>query len=476
MAYIEFKNITKAYGTCISCHGVSLKIQKGQIHSIIGENGAGKSTLMKLLGGITPPSSGDMFLNSQPYKPESAQDAFKNKIAFIHQHFVLADQLTALDNIVLSATSDRFSLGLRNDAEIKQKAQNILQQFNWKINLDKPVKQLSVGEQQRLEILKALMQEPDIIIFDEPTAVLTPQESEELMLFLLQLKKQNKTIILISHKLNEIKSVSDQISILRQGALIDSKPATELSLETMAELMIGRQVVKSNSVQRSEVQEALCPIPHTNLTLNKSEIFGVAGIEGNGQSELIAALLKEFKFKKLTFGDITEDRIKLSVFEEMDLCDHMLMKHQKSFVKGGLIHKSRLQRATEDVVKKWDVRPPEIKKPLSEFSGGNQQKFVVGRELWHKPDVLLAAHPTRGVDLGAQEQIHKAFLNYSEDKKTVVLISSDLNEVLYLSDRFVILNKNKIYGPFTKSQLSEQQIGLIMAAESNPDTEIAGGL
>jgi simple sugar transport system ATP-binding protein len=476
VAYIEFRNITKSFGDCVACHDVSISIAKSEIHSIIGENGAGKSTLMKLLGGIDPVTSGDLFLNQKVYKPESAQDAFKNKIAFIHQHFVLAEQLSGLENILLSYSSSRFSLMTKNSSEVLTAANQILTRFNWKIDLNKPVSRLSVGEQQRLEILKALLQEPDIIIFDEPTAVLTPQESEELMQFILQLKKENKTIILISHKLNEIKSVSDSISVLRHGRLVQSKPAQELSIEQMAELMIGRQVVKSTALERPPQREAMLSVPNTSISLLKSEIFGVAGIEGNGQSLLISRLLQEMTKLNIKYGDITEDRIKLSVFEGMNLWEHMLLKHKNEFLSKGLIFESRLKKVTEDLVNSWDVRPPDIDKPLSEFSGGNQQKFVVGRELWNQPQVLLAAHPTRGVDLGAQEHIHKSLLEFSKHKKAVVLVSSDLNEVLYLSDRFVILNKNKIYGPFNRGELNEQQIGLIMAADNNEGIKLAGEL
>lgn len=474
MAYIEFRNITKNFGDFVACHGVSISIEKSEIHSIIGENGAGKSTLMKLLGGIESVTSGELFLNGHIYSPESAQDAFKNKIAFIHQHFVLAEQLTGLDNLLLSYSSSRFSLKIKNSSEVRTAAEKILNRFNWKINLNKPVSQLSIGEQQRLEILKALLQEPDIIIFDEPTAVLTPQESDELMQFILQLKRENKTIILISHKLNEIKAVSDAVSVLRLGRLIQSKPASQLSIENMAELMIGRQVVKSSTITRESQRDVIFKIPNTNISLLKSEILGVAGIEGNGQSQLIACLLKEMKQRNIKHGDITEDRIKLSVFEDMNLCEHMLLKHKNEFLKNGLIFESRLQKVTEDIVKNWDVRPADIYKPLSEFSGGNQQKFVVGRELWSQPQALLAAHPTRGVDLGAQENIHKSLLEFSKQNNTVVLVSSDLNEVLYLSDRYVILNKNKIYGPFNRGELNEQQIGLIMAADNNESVRLAG--
>lgn len=466
MHYIEFRNITKAYGEFTACRNISLTIKKSTVHSIIGENGAGKSTLVKLLGGIESVTNGQMLLNGAVYSPDSAQDAFKNRIAFIHQHFVLADQLTALDNLVLSASSSQFSLKFKNSTNILAKAQFLLKRFGWNISLYQLVKHLSVGEQQRLEILKALMQEPDIIIFDEPTAVLTPQESEDLLKFIVQLKNEGKTIILISHKLNEIKSVSDEISILRQGQLISTHACGELSLEQMAELMIGRRIIKNNTVIRPPIQDVLLQIPDTKINLKKFEIFGVAGIEGNGQSDLIATLLNEFKKNNLTYGDITEDRIKLSVFDEFNLSEHMLLKHKNYFIKQGLVDQATLDSATKQLVQQWDVRPPDVSKSLTDFSGGNQQKFVVGREAWGNPDVLLAAHPTRGVDLGAQEKIHNSLLEYSTRNKTVVLVSSDLDEVLFLSDRYIILNKNKIYGPFSKNELNEKEIGIYMAGHT----------
>ena len=463
MSGIEFRNITKVFGQFTACDDVSLSIRTGTIHSIIGENGAGKSTLVKLLGGIEDVTKGQLFLNGKLYDPASAQDAFKNGIAFIHQHFVLASQLTALDNLILSSTADQNCLKKKDVGTVFAQATALLKRFGWNIPLRELAGRLSVGEQQRLEILKALMQNPEIIIFDEPTAVLTPQESEELINFILQLKNEGKTIILISHKLNEIKNVSDYISVLRQGRMIASHAKQELSVDQMAELMIGRRVIKNNSVVRAAIPKPLPEFKLSGLRLNKSEIFGVAGIEGNGQSALIKNLLADFSEAGLSFGDITEDRIQLSIFEELDLNEHMLLKHKTSFIRNGLIDSKALSSATRELVEKWDVRPRQPTKKLMEFSGGNQQKFVVGREMWANPAILLAAHPTRGVDLGAQEKIHNALLDFSKNEKTVVLVSSDLDEILFLSDRYIILNKGKAFGPFKKDQLSELEMGLYMA-------------
>ena len=374
--------------------------------------------------------------------------------------------MTALDNLVLSATSYKRPLAGKNQKSVHQAAEILLKKFGWHIPLGQVVSRLSVGEQQRLEIVKALMQNPDIIIFDEPTAVLTPQESEDLLKFILHLKTEGKTVILISHKLNEIKRVADAVSVLRQGRMISSRAGAELSPDEMAEMMIGRRVVKNNSVVRSSKKESQCRLEATGIELHKSEIFGVAGVEGNGQSQLIAELLQILKRKNLPYGDITEDRIHLSVFEGLNLKEHMLLKYKRQFTNNYLIDEKGLANATLSLVEEWDVRPRDVNKSLSEFSGGNQQKFVVGRELWSEPDVLLAAHPTRGVDLGAQEKIHNALLTYSQKNKTVVLVSSDLDEVLFLADRFIIMSKNKIHGPFKKDQLSETEIGLYMAGHA----------
>lgn len=276
---------------------------------------------------------------------------------------------------------------------------------------------------------------------------------------------------------NEIHFVADNITVLRQGRLVSTQRKDDTSIEQMAELMIGRRISKPKL--DTGLASGLMPfnIPNTEINLKKSEIFGVIGIEGNGQNELIALLIKKFIEHNLTYGDITEDRIKLSVFNGLDLREHILLKHKNIFTQNGVINSDSLTSAAKKMVVDWDVRPQDIYKPLSDFSGGNQQKFVVARELLDQPDILLAAHPTRGVDLGAQEKIHGSLLNYAKNSKCVVLVSSDLDEALYLADRFIILNKKKIFGPFSKNQLSEQEIGLYMAGNSlNDSSEIAGEL
>jgi simple sugar transport system ATP-binding protein len=465
MSFIEFKDISKAFQNFFACEDISLNIEEASIHSIVGENGAGKSTLMKILGGLVIPTKGNMRLKGAAYTPKSALDAYKNKIAFIHQHFVLGRQMTAFENILLSRTSQSGVLKGIPKQQIRTQVESLLKKFNWSIQLDEKVENISVGEQQRLEILKALLLEPDILIFDEPTAVLTPQESDDLLDFILQLKAEKKTVILISHKLNEIKKVSDTISIMRAGRMIQTTKASLMSLDQIAETMIGRKSQKSlNTHSNSVVKDRLFEV--SNIQVLKSEIFGIAGIEGNGQTDFIQKVIQLCKKNKLSYGDITEDRIPLSVFQNTSLTDHVILKHYLHLTKNGLIQKEKAVQMTQEIIKSYDVRPGRPEQSLHELSGGNQQKFIVGRELFHEPEVLMAAHPTRGVDLGAQEMIHQALIQFSQKNKTVFLVSSDLDEILNLSNRFIILYRQKIFGPFAQNSLNELQIGQYMTGQN----------
>lgn len=453
---IEFQNISKNYGTCVSLDQVHFTILKNQIHAVIGENGAGKSTLMKVLTGIVQPSSGNMVLRGKPYKPESAQDSFREKIGFVHQHFQLADELTGWNHLELVARTQNIEkkhlLDLVRDKQAK---------FNWQLPLDKKIKAYSIGEQQRLEILRVLILEPEIIIFDEPTAVLSPDEIEDFLNFMLDLKKQGHTLILISHKLNEIKKVADQVTILCRGQLIASSLASQFTIEQMAEKMIGRkqQALVQVTVNQSRANHDLSLL---GVKLYKNEILGVAGVDGNGQDDFIYKLRQNIDLLKLKFGDISEDRYRYSIYPKQDLIENFLIRHRDTFTQMGLVKKTKVRREVEKIISDWDVRPADSEMLMGSFSGGNQQKFVIGRELWHNPDVILAAHPSRGVDIGAQEKIHQALLDQKKNHRSVVLLSSDLDEVLKLSDRFVILFKGAIRGPYLKGSLNSSQISQIM--------------
>jgi len=459
MSLIEFNQITKKFGQTFALNEVTLAIQKNTIHSIIGENGAGKSTLVKILVGIESATSGSLKLRGQSYQPKSALDAFQNKIGLVHQHFQLADELTGWDHLKLVVSNQKIKF-----EELQNKTAQILKQFGWVFNLNERIKTYSVGEQQRLEILRVLILEPEIIIFDEPTAVLSPDEIQEFLDFMLKLKDNGHTLLLISHKLAEIKKVSDEVTILCRGQLVETAQNKDLTIEMMAEKMIGRKQKQLDHKDESSKSNHLNKkmIKRLNLELHSSEILGVAGVEGNGQSDFIRNLLAEVESLGMTTADIAEDRYRFSIYPQQSLVQNFLIRHRKHFSRLGLLRQADVKSIVNQIILKWDVRPNHPEMLLGDFSGGNQQKYVIGRELWHNPEFILAAHPSRGVDIGAQEQIHQALIDEASRGKYVVLLSSDLDEVLKLSHRFVILFKGQIFGPFLKNQLSPTQISQIM--------------
>jgi simple sugar transport system ATP-binding protein len=453
---IEFNNISKVYGDCVSLDQVQFSILPNQIHAIIGENGAGKSTLMKVLAGIVTPTTGTMALRGQTYEPQSAQDSFREKIGFVHQHFQLADELTGWDHLELVFRTQKMNRKMLADLVKEKQAK-----FKWSLPLDKKIKAYSIGEQQRLEILRVLILDPEIIIFDEPTAVLSPDEIEDFLNFMIDLKKQGHTLILISHKLNEIKKVADHVTILCRGKTIASDRGENFTVEQMAEKMIGRKQQPLKLEAAPETGQVY-NLSLLGLKLHNNEILGVAGVDGNGQEDFIFKLRQNIGQLKLKFGDISEDRYRYSIYPQQDLVQNFLIRHRSYFARYGIVSKSSVRKEVDKIIQEWDVRPAESHKIMGSLSGGNQQKFVIGRELWHSPDVILAAHPSRGVDIGAQEKIHQALLDQKKNDRPVVLLSSDLDEVLKLSDRFVILYKGTIKGPFIKGSLDNSQISQIM--------------
>ncbi len=457
MANIEFININRTCGPIDNqtraLADVNLKITHGTVHSIIGENGAGKSSLMKVLAGLYIPDTGSMKIDGQPYKPTQAQDAFAQKIALVHQHFQLAEDLTGWEHIRLIA----YSSGV---TDYKSVTDEIIKNFNWKIELQNKIKTYNVADQQKLEILKVLILKPEIIIFDEPTAVLSPQEVEEFLAFLLTLKAEGKTVILISHKLHEINRVSDHVTILRKGQIVSELTKDQISISKMAELMIGRppvQTVKTSLSHQSGINYQSLGFP-----LLKSEILGIYGIEGNGQAELIQDFIRETKNKKLNLADITEDRFRFGLFKKLNSLDHFLIKNKKDFYRFGFPLVKKAKTALNQLMQDWNVHPKDISMPMERFSGGNQQKFVIGKELYNKPDIILAAHPTRGVDIGAQEIIYQKFFHELERGVSILLVTADFDELIKISDRIAIIYKGQLHGPYKNGELTSAEISLIM--------------
>jgi ABC-type uncharacterized transport system ATPase subunit len=457
MAHIEFININRTCGPVDNqtraLADVNLKITLGTVHSIIGENGAGKSSLMKVLAGLYIPDTGSMKIDGKLYKPAQAQDAFAQKIALVHQHFQLAEDLTGWEHIRLIA----YSSGV---TDYRLVTAEIIKNFNWNIELQNKIKDYNVADQQKLEILKVLILKPEIIIFDEPTAVLSPQEVEEFLTFILTLKAEGKTVILISHKLHEINHVSDHVTILRKGQIVSELTKDQISISKMAELMIGRapvQTIKSNVSRETGIH-----YQSLGFSLLKSEILGIYGIEGNGQAELIQDFIRETQKKKLKLADITEDRFRFGIFKKLNSMDHFLIKNKKEFYRFGFPLMKKAKEALNQVMQDWNVQPRDIHMPMERFSGGNQQKFVIGKELYDKPDIILAAHPTRGVDIGAQEIIYQKFFNELKRGTSILLVTADFDELIKISDRIAIIYKGKIHGPYKNGELTSAEISLIM--------------
>ncbi|MFP5518894.1 MAG: ABC transporter ATP-binding protein [Bdellovibrionia bacterium] len=469
---VEFKNVSKNFGAKKVLTDINLKISPGTIHGLIGENGAGKSTAMNLLFGLFPPSSGQIFINDQPVTLNSPIDSLKYKIGMVHQHFMLAEDLTALENIILHAENAK-ALTLIEEKRWQAELEQLIKNYGFELDLQKKVSDLSVGEQQRLEILKVLHREPEFIILDEPTAVLTPQETVEFFNNLRRLKAEGKTILIITHKLKEILEITDEVSVLRGGKISASFKTSQATVENLAEAMIGKklEVLANTEILFSQID----PTPLVDnsvsssfaLKVHRGEIVGVAGCEGNGQSELIQELLSLKKQSSFNWGVFPEDRLRFGVLADRPLTDNFMLGREFQFKKYGLfIDQERLLQATQQALNNYNVTPADPTATLGKLSGGNQQKFVIARELSSHPEFILAAHPTRGVDVGAVEFIHQQLQQAKKSGAGLLLISSDLDELMQLSDRILVLYKGKFLKEFSKKEFNEQSLGMAMGGVS----------
>lgn len=479
---IEFKNIRKTFGHVVANDDVSFRIAAGSIHGIVGENGAGKSTAMNILFGIHRPDAGTIKVFNSEVQFKSPLEAMKTKVGMVHQHFMLAENLSALDNLLLQQNSKPWSFLKRR--KFKAEVEALARKNNFDLDFEKPVSDLSVGEQQRIEILKVLLQDSDILIFDEPTAVLTPPEIESLFQSLRQLRDQGKTILIISHKLKEMLSLTDEITVFRSGRVVHHFATRETSEAEVAEAMIGKKILTSYSknpvdsqakilleINNLESSTAGANLSIENLKLRAGEILGIAGVEGNGQNQLIESLINAYLWKKdpsIHFNGslqaFPEDRLRFGLLPEQSAEENYLLgqHHNAEFIQKGFIKKAVLRNSTHEAMRKYDVRPLDTKIAIKNFSGGNQQKLVVAKALEQKPDLLLAAHPTRGVDIGAISFIHSQILNACEKGAGVLLISSELDELMNLSDRILVMYKGKIIANFDRSDFSELAIGKAM--------------
>lgn len=493
---IEFSNVGKKFGTVWANKDISFSIQKNTIHALIGENGAGKSTIMKILFGMYAPDEGSIKLGQTQVLFRSPIDAMKYKIGMVHQHFMLSPAHTALENVLLVDPTQRPFEPFFNKQKI-EKIKSTAQLYKFEIPWDTPVKFLGVSTQQKIEILKLLCLDNQILIFDEPTAVLTPAEIDELLHQLVELKNQGKTVILITHKLKEVKRVADVITIFRKGRVVGTFPSRDLNETDMAQKMVGKPVSfekrpfqifpeKTELLKLSDVKfESDNKEFNFDFQLGRGEILGIAGIEGHGQEKLIPFILNPQKFRysgaisilgrdgrslgangarQLSIGIFPEDRLRLGSLADLSAYKNFILGYQRSskWHSKGILSWSRIKSLAQSSFEKFRVEPNSVDLDFRSFSGGNQQKMVVARELFHDPDLVIASHPTRGVDIGAIELIHEQLIQAQESGKGVLLISSELDELTKLSDRLLVVRNGKIVKEFSRTQFDEKEIGCWM--------------
>ena len=496
---IEMLHITKEFPGIKANDDVTLQLRKGEIHALLGENGAGKSTLMSVLFGLYQPEKGVIKKNGQEVKINNPNDANALGIGMVHQHFKLVECFTVLDNIILGVEDTRHGF-LRKDAA-RKKVMDLSEKYGLRVDPDALVSDISVGMQQRVEILKMLYRDNDILIFDEPTAVLTPQEIEELMEIMRGFKEEGKSILFITHKLNEIMAVADRCTVLQKGRGIGTVEIAKTTKEELSRMMVGRDVEfavekKPCELGRTilEVDNLVVPskvhknnaVKNVTFTVRAGEIVCVAGIEGNGQSELIYGLTG---LEKVTGGsirlngkDITnatirerskdgmshipEDRHKHGLVLDYTLADNMVLQRywQPQFQNHGFIKKGEVLSYAERLIEQYDVRSGQGPQTIARsMSGGNQQKAIIAREVDKDPDLLVAVQPTRGLDVGAIEYIHKQIVAERDKGKAVLLVSLELDEVMNLSDRILVMYEGEIVGEFDPHKTTVEELGLYMA-------------
>ena len=493
---VEMKNIVKSFGEVHAVKDGQFNLIKGEIHSLIGENGAGKSTMMKLLYGMYPIDSGEIIVKGQSMGKLDPKLAIQHGIGMVHQEFMLVNDLTVLENVILGFEPKK---GLQIDFDkARKEIQHFIDQYNMEIQLDKKVSQISVGEAQRVEIIKTLMRGADIIILDEPTAVLTPQETRKLFEILNNLKKEQKSLVFISHKLNEVMEISDRISVMRQGLHMGVISKEETSPLDLTKKMIGREVFlhidktyEKAGKRILDVQDVWIPsqkesskIRGLSLHVNEGEIVGIAGIDGNGQSELIEAItglrpvekghifldgkeitnLSPKKVREVGLAHIPEDRNTRGLNRTMSIEENLVAVEvdKAPFSRGMVMNTAAMDRHSEEMVKRFDIRPTDYKLPTSSLSGGNAQKVVVAREVSMNKKLLVAAQPTRGVDIGAIESIQKTLEEAKKNGAGVLLVSTELEEITSLSDRIIVIHEGTITGELSAGEANENNLGLLM--------------
>ncbi|WP_242861772.1 ABC transporter ATP-binding protein [Bittarella massiliensis (ex Durand et al. 2017)] len=502
---IEMTHITKQYPLVLAVDDVSFRVRRGEVHALVGENGAGKTTLMKILYGMTSKNGGEIAIGGKPVNFKKPGDAIAAGIGMVHQHFQLTPVLTVAENVVVG--EERQSWWNFNRKKAIAAVNEIIREYGFKIDAGKRVGDLSVGEQQRVEIIKALYRGAQILILDEPTAVLTPQEVDELFKVIDRMRSLGKTVIIITHKLKEAIAISDAASVMRDGKMVKADvPIVECSTDLLAKWMVGRDI-ELDSTRRAqqfgetvlEVKDLCCSDRHgpvlknIDLRIRAGEILGIAGVEGNGQTELIEALTGlrtpesgqvllrgepltggPLHFLQKGVGHVPEDRLARGLIKDLNIRENLILGYQWSdrFAGRFFLKMNDITEFSRKVIKDYRIKAPSEKALISALSGGNQQKVIIGRVFEENPQVIIVAQPTRGVDIGAMEYIHEVLLNLRDAGAAILLISADLDEVRRLSDTLAVLYEGEIVTETPADTLSEQEIGMYMLSGKMDGEEV----
>ena len=494
---IEMREITKVFGEFVANDKINLELRKGEIHALLGENGAGKSTLMNMLAGLLEPTSGEIVVNGQVVKLDSPSKAASLGIGMVHQHFMLVEAFTVAENIILG--SELTKNGVLDIARATREINELSERYGLAVNPSAKVADISVGAQQRVEILKTLYRGADILIFDEPTAVLTPSEIDELMAIMKNLVKEGKSIVLITHKLDEIRAVSDRVTVIRRGKSIETVEIAGATNADLAEMMVGRSVSFKTEKQEAQPKEVILSIKdlvvnenrgvpavkNLSLDVRAGEIVGIAGIDGNGQSELIQAItglrkiesgsvelkgqsivgLHPRQITEMSVGHVPEDRHRDGLVLEMMISENIALQtyYKEPHSKKGILNYTNIIGYAKQLMQEFDVRAASEIVPASALSGGNQQKAIIAREVDRNPDLLIVSQPTRGLDVGAIEYIHKRLIQERDNGKAVLVVSFELDEILNVSDRIAVIHDGKIQGIVTPETTNKQELGVLMA-------------
>ena len=488
---LKISNVTKIYPGCVANDNVSLEFNSGKIYALLGENGAGKSTLVKILSGVIIPDEGKIYLNENNLKLNSPLDAKKNDIGMVFQHFNLFETLSVFENLIIDSDEQRESL--------REKIDTIMKKYNFSIDLDIPVLNLSAGQKQKVEIIRCLIRSPKVLIMDEPTSVLTEQETSELFLSLKKFSEEGILIIYITHKLKEVMQLCDEVAVMRRGKLVSVSEIENENIESLANKMVGQNLKTIKKKKAKTSSDQLIKITNLNFTsedpfetnlmdinfsVNRGECLGIAGISGNGQSELFQVLSGEIiseknsiEFNNNYIGDLSpqerreylmafspEDRLEQAAIPQMKIFENVALNNFKSsnFFNNGLINENKIKEHSKKIISDFNVNTDNIELKSQFLSGGNLQKLIIGRELITSPDLLICFNPTWGLDVGAINYIHETLIKINEQNKSIILISTDTDELLKLSDKISVIHKGKLSKIMNAEEVTSEKLGILM--------------